>query len=121
LEAPVTQLLRCLAFIKIVTLVGEILTAAYIVVIVAWQLTTFAEGKPLPAFTVSYALDLLNLDHGHNYLAQATRGIRSVDVSALMDSLSNLPAVVPLIIAAILLVIYYACVGHLEKQYAHNS
>jgi uncharacterized membrane protein YraQ (UPF0718 family) len=113
---PLIQITRFIHLIRLSVLGAAILTCAYIVLIFGWQLFTFMEQGTWPALTVSSALDLLNQNHAHSYLTQATRSIRNPDASGLKDILLQLPAVMPLVIAAILLAAFYTCLSRIERR-----
>jgi hypothetical protein len=106
---------RFVHFIRYSVLAAGILTSAYIVFIVGWQITIFVHDGIWPHLTVSSALDLLNHNHGHDYETQATRSIRGANMDELTDALLGLPATMPLFVAAILLAVFYFYLRRVAK------
>ena len=105
---------------KIIVLAAGILTGAFIVFVVGWQLTTFVEQGSWPSLTISSALEILNQNHSHNYITQATRGIGHAQTGGLLDALLSLPVIAPLIIAAVLLSAFYLYLTRIDIPYSGN-
>jgi hypothetical protein len=117
---PMTEFVGFVRVTKIIVLAAGLLTGAFIVFVLGWQITTFLEPDSRPSLTISYALEILNQNHGHNYATEATRSIGHAETGGLVDALLNLPVIAPLIIAAVLLSAFYLFLMRIERPYLHK-
>jgi len=73
----------------------------YAVFVVGWQINTFLRQGSWPALPLSFFFN--KLDRGDA-----------------VDALLRVPAIVPLLLAAVLLTAFYLWLTHTEKQYSEN-
>jgi hypothetical protein len=117
---PMTEVVGFIRVTKIIVLAAGILTGAFIVFVVGWQITTFVEQGSWSSPTISSAREILNQNHSHNYVTQATRNIGHADAGGLVGALLSLPIIAPLIIAAVLLSAFYVYLTRIDRQYSGN-
>jgi hypothetical protein len=115
-----SELPRFIRVAKIMVLTAAVLTGAFIIFVVGWQVTTFIEQGSWPSLTISSALELLNQNHGHNYETQSTRSVGHTDTGGLVDVLLSLPVVALLIVAAVVLSAFYVHLARVERLYTSN-
>jgi hypothetical protein len=113
---PLSPSLRLIRIIRIYTLAADILTGAYIVLTIGWQITTYVETGRWSGLAVSSALDMLNQIQGNDYATQATRGVRVAHEIGLVDTLFGLPAVAAMIVIVILLTAFDICLQCIEAR-----
>jgi hypothetical protein len=112
---PLTVLLRLIRSAKIAALVAAVGTVSYVVFIVSWQVSVFLSKGDWPAVPVKVVLKELSSGRAGLYEAAATRGIGGSQMP--FSELLQLPAIVPLLFATVLLTVFYLWLSHVEKQY----
>jgi hypothetical protein len=62
------------------------------------------------------------LENGHGviYETARTRGIAGNQLTDASDGLLQIPAIVPLLFAAVLLIAFYLWLSHIEKEYSET-
>ncbi len=115
-----TAFLRFIRCAKIAALIAGIWTISYVFLIVAWQIVIFLSGGDWPAVPVKFVLNRLKYGRGIIYETASTRGIGGSHLETASNALLQLPAIVPLLFAAVLLAIFYLWLSHTEKQYSEH-
>ena len=117
-ERPLTAFPRLIRFAKIAALGSAILTVSYAILLLGWQTYTFLSEGDWPAVPVKFALNKLKNGHGVIYETARTRGIAGNQFTDASDALLQIPAIVPLLFAAVLLIVFYLWLSHIEKEYS---
>jgi hypothetical protein len=108
--------LRLIRFSKVVALMANAWTIFYAVLIVGWQIATLLKEGSWPALPLSYVMSKLGYERGAIY---ATANVREIE-SGIIDSLLQVPAIVPLLLASVLLTIFYLWLARTEELYSGN-
>jgi hypothetical protein len=110
--------LRLIRFAKLVTLLAGLLTLLDLVLIVGWQAVTFFNNGSWPAVQLASIVKRLPNDRGAIYETASTpSGERDDLLMSATDTLQRIPAVVPLLLALALLVVFFSWLSRIEKQY----
>jgi hypothetical protein len=117
--APLMAFVRFIRFAKIATFVANVWTISYVVLIGGWQTYFFLSQGDWPALTVKSVFETLKSSR-EIYEVAATRGIRAQHFTSALETLLLLPAMVPLLLAATLLTLFYFWLSNLEKQYRNS-
>ena len=105
--------LRLIRFTRMTALVADIWTILYAVLIVGWQITSLLREGSWPALPLSSIINKLEYNRGA-IDATASAGTNVV------DALLRVPAIVPVLLAAVLLTAFYLWLTDIEKRYSGN-
>jgi hypothetical protein len=106
---------RLIRFAKVTALVADLWTISYIVLVGGWQTYVFLSAGDWPALPVKSVLEK-STNGRAIYEVAATRGIGGNHSPNPFEALLQLPAIVPLLFAAVLLTIFYLWLSHIEKK-----
>ena len=98
-------------------LIADLWTVAYVFLIVGWQIKIFLKEGSWPPLSVNSALNTLGQDHHVIYSTAQTRGEEGKHLSNAVDVLLQVPAIVPLLLAAALLTVFYKWLKDVERRY----
>ena len=108
--------LRLIRFARIAALVADVWTIFYAVLIVGWQTTIFLKDGSWPALPLSSLFNKLNIDHAPIYTTASTGETEKSQLASMLDALLRVPAIVPLLLAMVLLTAFYLWLTHTEKK-----
>ena len=108
---------RLIRFARMAALIADLWTIAYVFLIVGWQINIFLKEGSWPALSVKSALNTLGRDHHVIYATAQTRGDEANHLSNAVDALLQVPAIVPLLLAAALLTAFYKWLKDVERRY----
>ena len=108
--------LRLIRFARIAALVADIWTIFYAVLIVGWQTTIFLKDGSWPALPLSSIFNKLNIDHAPIYATASTGETEKSQLASILDALLRVPAIVPLLLAMVLLTAFYLWLARTEKK-----
>ena len=100
-----------------VALIADLWTIAYVFLLVSWQISFFLKEGSWPALSVKSALTTLGRDRHVIYATAQTRGDEGNHLSNAVDALLQVPAIVPLLLAAALLTAFYKWLKDVERRY----
>ena len=100
-----------------VALIADLWTIAYVFLLVSWQISIFLKEGSWPALSAKSALTTLGRDRHVIYATAQTRGDEGSHLSNAVDALLQVPAIVPLLLAAALLTAFYKWLKDVERRY----
>ena len=98
-------------------LIADLWTFAYVFLIVGWQINIFLKKGSWPTLSAKSALNTLGQGHHVIYATAQTRGDEGNHLSNAVDALLQVPAIVPLLLAAALLTTFYKWLKDVERRY----
>jgi hypothetical protein len=107
---------RLIRFAKVVALVANAWTLFYVVLIVAWQITSLFREGLWPSLRVSSVIKMMGYERDVIYV---TASARTNDFSV-VDMLLCVPVVAPLLLASALLTAFYLWLVHTEHRHSRN-
>jgi hypothetical protein len=114
--SPFQQLVK---FTKITVLFAAAVTILCAVMIVGWQVTSWIQNGEWNAYPVSSVISSLQRDRNNTYVTASLKKVETGSPfwEAVADWLVDIPAIVPLLIAAALLLTFYAKLSAIERAY----
>jgi hypothetical protein len=108
------QLLR---FAKLTALLAAAFTILCAVMIVGWQVTSWIQNGEWNAYPISSVISSLQSDENATYVTASLKKVErgSPFWEAIADWLLGIPAIAPLLIAAVLLLALYLKLSAIEK------
>jgi hypothetical protein len=108
------QLLR---FAKLTAVLAAALTILCAVMIVGWQVTSWIQNGEWNSYPVSSVISSLQRDQNNTYVTASLKKVETGSPfwEAVADWLLDIPAIVPLLIVAALLLAFYLKLSAIEK------
>lgn len=113
-EYPFAFLVR---FARVTALLGAAWTACCIVLVVGWELKSWLAGGSWPALQISFIMRRMGNDQGAVYFPASAGKLERHHQLDLVGALLELPAIVPLLIATVLIALFYLWLGRIERGY----
>jgi hypothetical protein len=112
--SPFQQLVK---FTKTTVVFAAALTVLCAVVIVGWQVTSWIQNGEWNAYPVSSVISSLQRDQNNTYVTASLKKVETGSPfwEAVASWLLDIPAIVPLLIAAALLLAFYLKLSAIEK------
>lgn len=112
--------LRLVHLAKITTLIAQAWTVFYVVLIFGWQITTFIKHGAWPGLPLSSIFEMGDIHTGTILVTASIGKAENNDLTAL-DRLLQIPTVVLLLSAALLLAAFYLWLRNTERRYSANE
>jgi hypothetical protein len=96
-------------------LVADVWTLFCAVLVVGWQVLIFFRDGSWHALPLAFVFKRLEYGRGEIY---ATSSVDKMDKGHLADTILQVPVIVPLLLAALLLTAFYSWLSKAEKQYS---
>ena len=112
-----TTVLRLVRFTRVTAFVAAACTLCCAVLIVGWQTVSWLKEGTWPVLRLSTVIKKLKGDRGEIYVIASADEIEKSLPTSLVDALLGVPAIVPLLVAFILMVAFYLWLKRTENQY----
>jgi hypothetical protein len=101
----------------VAALVADIWTIFYVALMIGWQTSVFLKKGSWPTLPLSSIFNEFAINRAAIYVTTSTGEMRQDQLVKMMGAALQIPAILPLVLAAGLLTAFYLWLTHVEKQH----